>query len=417
MRFSLLKGTKIPIIKLGTPLTIIPFTNLTITQQPSSVTVYDGDTIAFGVSGVTVPTFNITYQWQIALNQSSTFNDINFATTRVIFLSTTTSLNNSLIRCRLSASNIRHPNFTSSASLSVKPLDVNISVIKNIQQLVEVIADRPFTVSCTASASNSTPVTIDWETLDFPYSGNYITVATDSPILSTLSISRNSVKRLRAKISARGSNPVYSNVAMLCAYVPNLSTNYISCSARIDRVECPPDGFFEPGGGGWDYGWNTKNSPLGYGTAPDGSQDARSIYTEFSNFTPRYVSWQFRDEYNPGRQFRMSVWARLLSGTNVNSGEIISVTKDGLSDRVSIPVNGNLTNEWKRFEVRWTVSPAAGSYNYPTVFLLDNITFGSHVALWGAELNILGNLPPTPPPPPLAPLSGNAVVTIFRLNI
>ena len=66
-------------------------------------------------------------------------------------------------------------------------------------------------------------------------------------------------------------------------------------------------------------------------------------------------------------------------------GQIVNVTKNGGTDRVFIDAIGNLTSTWQKFTITFTTGPSFVR-NYITAFFGADLTSGTRIALWGAEM-------------------------------
>jgi hypothetical protein len=160
----------------------------------------------------------------------------------------------------------------------------------------------------------------------------------------------------------------------------NKRPNLFTCPFEVDTTTCPAVNPLN--GPGWYLAFN--NSRIGKTTAPDGSNTA----TEYQslNTNNSYVSQGFLEYWRPDTKYEFSIWAKSTLGTSTD-GDIINVTRNGGGDRVAIGAIGNLTSTWKKFTITFTTGPSSSLVrNYITAFFGADLTPGTRIALWGAEM-------------------------------
>lgn len=130
---------------------------------------------------------------------------------------------------------------------------------------------------------------------------------------------------------------------------------------------------------GWGIGANTTF--VSSATAPNGTSTANR-YAGNGSGGNEYVAKQV--VYEANTTYTASVWARLASGTTPTGGMILTIQyNDGVgSVRATVPYNGNLTSDWKRFSVSYT-NITAGTY---TAFFIADQNNTAQIDVWGSQV-------------------------------
>jgi len=133
-----------------------------------------------------------------------------------------------------------------------------------------------------------------------------------------------------------------------------------------------------------DWSTGSATTPTGTTVAPDGTNSAQ-IFKSDGSGANSYVR-----QLNPrvqGKTYTASVYAKLISGSVPTSGNIISVEYHGggTVQRESVAFNGNLTSEWKRFEVTFKNIFNQASKKFDVGVDPDN---NAEIAFWGAQLEV-----------------------------
>jgi len=153
--------------------------------------------------------------------------------------------------------------------------------------------------------------------------------------------------------------------------------NLFTCPFEVDTDTCPGNGGMS--NPGWIRGPNT--SRIGKTTAPDGSNTAVEYQSELTSDS--FVCQGFLQYWRPYTKYKFSIWAKSTLGV-ATDGQVVNVTKNGGADRVSLGAVGNLTSTWQKFTITFTTGPSMNSYI--TAFFGGDLTAGTRIALWGAEM-------------------------------
>jgi len=157
--------------------------------------------------------------------------------------------------------------------------------------------------------------------------------------------------------------------------------NLFTCPFNMDTTECPSPSPINLNNSGWFKGGAT--TLIGKTIAPDGSNTAVEYQSNLDQNS--YISQGYFAYWKPNTKYIFSVWAKKTAG-NPTTGNIMTITRNNISDRVSLNIS-NITSEWKYFSIEFTT----GSDNlgfYTTAFFGADMTAGTRIALWGADLYI-----------------------------
>jgi len=144
-------------------LTVDPRPTLTITQQPSAVSLYQPDSAVFSVVAESNDGSTINYQWQLSEDQGGTWNNIVGATSNSVSTGATdtATFNDNYYRCI-----ITHPYGTNSpltSSYAILTVQTPVISISAQPQNFNITAGIPVTYSVTASVTSGRAISYQWQ--------------------------------------------------------------------------------------------------------------------------------------------------------------------------------------------------------------------------------------------------------------